>query len=566
MATAVDLLHALPEPAALTDAAGLVAANAAFRALEPAPDLSAAPEGWSAAPAAGGLTLWRRAAAATRLKAREQFLATMSHEIRTPLNGVLGMAGLLAGTRLDAAQRTYLRALTESGEHLLGLVNDILDYAKLDAGKVELEPARIEVEPLLQGVCELLSPRAQAKGVEIAWAVEAGLPAVRCDEGRLRQILFNLAGNAVKFTASGGVLLTAEAVPAGPGSVTLRLSVTDTGPGIAAEAQARVFEEFEHAQPGDGVRYGGAGLGLAIVRRLAEALGGTVTLESAPGRGSTFTFEAVLEADGPSAEAAPDLSGRQVAVVSPSAIVREAAVRQLAACGARAVALQAADDPRGDGAEVLLIDHAARGAARLAGRPKGSTALVLLAPEERDRIERYRAAGYAGYLIKPLRRASLAARVLAAVDGAQLAMGAHAGPDDERVAAPACEGLRVLLAEDNPVNAMLAVSLLRREGCSVDKAADGHEALQALAGAPYDLVLMDMRMPGLDGLETTRRYRARGGRAPVVALTANAFEEDRRACLEAGMNDFLSKPLDPAALRATVARWTRPEAQARLAS
>jgi signal transduction histidine kinase/CheY-like chemotaxis protein len=567
MATALDILEALPGPAALSGPEG-VAGNAAFRALDPTPSLTdGAPEGWSGTPLPDGNVLWRARlprAADTQLRARERFLATMSHEIRTPLNGVLGMAGLLAGTRLDAAQSSYLDALTESGEHLLSLVNDILDYAKLDAGKLELETSSVQLEPLLQGVCELLSPRAHAKGIEIAWASDAGLPCIRADEGRLRQILFNLAGNAVKFTAGGGVLLTAEAEPVQAGRVALRLAVTDTGPGVAAEAQARVFEEFAHAVPGDGVRYGGAGLGLAIVRRLAEAMGGAVTLDSAPGRGSTFELSASFDVAQPVAPDHP-LAGRTVAIVSPSAIVREAAARQVEASGGRALRFAAVQDACDLAPEVVcLVDHAARGDAKHAARPRGRPALILLAPEDRGRLPRYRTAGYVGYLIKPLRRASLAARVLAAAGEA-----APASPPpayhDERAAPANASGVRVLLAEDNPVNALLAVALLKREGCVVDKVADGREALAALAAAPYDLVLMDVRMPVLDGLEAARLHRASGGRTPIVALTANAFEEDRRACLDAGMDDFLTKPLDAAALRAAVARWTAAPTPVRLA-
>jgi signal transduction histidine kinase len=263
MASAFDLLEALPGPAALSGPEG-VAGNAAFRALDPTPSLTdGAPEGWSGTPLPDGNVLWRARlprAADTQLRARERFLATMSHEIRTPLNGVLGMAGLLAGTRLDAAQSSYLDALTESGEHLLSLVNDILDYAKLDAGKLELETSSVQLEPLLQGVCELLSPRAHAKGIEIAWASglrHAGDPRRR---GPPAADPLQPRRQRGEVHRNGGVLLTAEATPADHGRTELRLSVADTGPGVPTEAQSRIFEEFAHATPGDGVRYGGAGL------------------------------------------------------------------------------------------------------------------------------------------------------------------------------------------------------------------------------------------------------------------------------------------------------------------
>jgi CheY-like chemotaxis protein len=484
-------------------------------------------------------------------------LAALSHEFRTPLNGVLGMARLLASTRLTAEQRAYVAALNESGGHLLGLVNDVLDYAKLGAAGMELSPAAVDVEDVLRSVCELMSPRAHEKGLEIGWAAEAGLEPILADEGRLKQILLNFAGNAVKFAETGGVLLLAER--AGPGR--LRFTVSDTGPGVAEAARRRIFEAFTHADPEHGSRLGGAGLGLAIASRIAEAMGGAVGVAGAVGRGADFWFEAPFESAG---EAKPDraLAGRSVAVVSASAVLREAAGRQIEACGGRAIKVETLDKAlaRTTPADVILVDQAlVKGRARLKP-PADRAAVVLLKPEERGRIARYRAAGFAGYLIKPLRRASLAARVLAA-EGAQAS---HPHVDDERIApaaealAAAAPGARVLLAEDNPINAMLARTLLIREGCSVEHVADGAAALQALADRDYDLVLMDVRMPRLSGMETTKALRARGVRTPVVALTANAFEDDRRACLAAGMDDFLVKPLSPEALRRALVLWTGP--------
>ena len=486
-------------------------------------------------------------------------LAALSHEFRTPLNGVLGMARLLESTRLTAEQRAYVAALNESGGHLLGLVNDVLDYAKLGAAGMELNPAAVDVEDLLRSVSELMSPRAHEKGLEIGWAAEAGMAPILADEGRLKQILLNFAGNAVKFVETGGVLLLAER--AGPGR--LRFTVSDTGPGVAEGARGRIFEAFTHADPEHGSRLGGAGLGLAIASRIAEAMGGEVGVSGAVGRGADFWFEApfavVGKALGESKADAP-LAGRRVAIVSPSAILREAAGRQIEACGARAIKVERIDEALAQTSptDVLLIDQAlVKGRARLRP-PPGRAAVVLLKPEERGRIARYRAAGFAGYLIKPLRRASLAARVLAAED----VRAAQPPIEDERIAplaqphAPAAPGARVLLAEDNPINAMLARTLLTREGCSVEHVTDGEAALEALARGDYDLVLMDVRMPRLSGMEATRALRARGVETPVVALTANAFEDDRRACLAAGMDDFLVKPLSPEALRRALLLWT----------
>ena len=472
-----------------------------------------------------------------------EHLAALSHEFRTPLNGVLGMARLLEGTGLTDEQRTYVAALRESGEHLLGLVNDVLDFAKLGAGKVELVPAAFEVEDLLRGVCELLAPRAQEKGLEIAWAAPADLGRAVADEGRLRQVLLNFAGNAIKFTPTGGVLVRAEA--AGP--TRLRLTVEDTGPGVAAADREKIFEAFSQADPlHDGVQLGGAGLGLAIVRTLARTMGGDAGVGSAPEGGAAFWIE--VEAPLTPATADASLAGRRVAVASANPITREAARRQLEACGAEVFAAPGLADLPAQ-AEALLIDHALAGAAPPDARP----ALVLLNPEERGRVAGHRAAGYAGYLIKPLRRASVAERVLAALgqDAPRPAT------EDERVAPAAAPGARVLLVEDNPINALLARTLLAREGCKVDQATGGDEALAALAVGAYDLILMDMRMPGMSGLEATRRLRAQGIVTPVVALTANTFEDDRHACLDAGMDDFLVKPLSADALRGALARLSR---------
>jgi CheY-like chemotaxis protein/anti-sigma regulatory factor (Ser/Thr protein kinase) len=479
--------------------------------------------------------------------AADQF-AALSHEFRTPLNGVLGMARLLEGTRLTAEQRSYVAALRESGEHLLGLVNDVLDFAKLGETGVELRPGTVDVEALLRSVCELLSPRTREKGLEIAWAAPAGLSRIRADEGRLRQILLNFAANAVKFTEAGGVLVTV----ARRGGV-LRFRVEDTGPGVAEAARESIFEAFAQADPAHAA-LGGVGLGLAIARRLAAAMDGSVGVESADGGGAAFWFEARFETvAGPAQPSA--LAGLTVGVASPSAIVREAARRQILACGGRAAAAPDAESllaATGPG-DVVLLDHRLASGRRAMRPPSDRRAIVLLAPEERSRIARYRELGFAGYLIKPLRRASLAERVLAA-HGA--AANHQNGAEDERVAHAAAPGARVLLVEDNPINAMLARTLLAREGCAVDHARGGEEAVAAVRVGRYDLILMDMRMPGVSGVEATGRLRAAGVATPVVALTANAFEDDRHACLDAGMDDFLVKPLSPDALRAILTRWT----------
>ncbi|WP_293906577.1 response regulator [Phenylobacterium sp.] len=487
-----------------------------------------------------------------RARISAEQLASLSHEFRTPLNGVLGMARLLEGTRLTAEQKTYVAALHDSGQHLLTLVNDVLDFAKLGAGGVELHPAAMEVESLLRAVCELLSPRAREKGLEIAWAAPAQPVFVLADEGRLRQILLNFAGNAVKFTETGGVLIAAE-VPA-PGR--LRITVEDTGPGVSSSDRDRIFEAFAQADAAH-ADLGGAGLGLAIARRLARAMGGEVGVDSAKGGGACFWFEAAIAAL-PGTATVPSLEGQTVGVASPNPVVRDAARRQIEACGGIAKVASALPEAiaRTRPGDVILVDASLAGGGGSLRPPLQRPAIILLAPDERAAIARYRRAGFTGYLIKPLRRASVAERVLIAAGA--VATAAPPPREDERIAAAAAPGARILLVEDNPINALLARALLSREGCEVEHAVGGEEALAACEVGQYDLILMDMRMPGLSGEATARRLRAVRVETPIVALTANAFEDDRRACLAAGMDDFLVKPLSPDALRGMLTRWTQP--------
>jgi CheY-like chemotaxis protein len=490
----------------------------------------------------------------------------MSHEMRTPLNGVIGMLGLLTRTRLDGAQRAYAEAAQASAEHLLGLVNDLLDYARLEAGKLEFDTAPVDLETLVRGVAELLSPKAHDKGLEIVWSVAPDATDIMADEGRLRQVLFNLAGNAVKFTDAGAVRIAVERAGGTAARPILAFIVDDTGPGVPPEARARIFEEFGHVDASDATRFGGAGLGLAVVRRLATAMGGTVTVADrpaqggpggCPGGGSRFRFEAAFDA-APAVKRLQSLKGVAVAVRTPDAFVRGAARDQITASGGR-VSTTAA---------VSLIDHAGAVPGGLVEVPTTGRGVVLLKPSERDLIARYRAAGFHGYLIKPLRRASLAERVLAAAgrpDAVAPGPGRGVAPDDDRVTPVRFAGTRVLLAEDNPVGALLARTLLRREGCVVETAATGEEAVAALKRARYDMVFMDMRMPGMDGPAAARAIRAGGDQTPILALTANAFAEDRKLCLEAGMDDHLVKPLEPERLRAALARWTNRELRAKVA-
>jgi CheY-like chemotaxis protein len=479
-------------------------------------------------------------------------LASLSHEFRTPLNGVLGLARLLESTPLTGEQRSYVDALRESGEHLLGLVNQLLDFARLGASTVEIQTGDVSLENLLRGVCELTAPRATEKGLEIGWWIAPGLGRIRGDEGRLRQILLNYVANAIKFTGEGGVLVSA--VAAGPGRI--RLSVGDTGPGVAEAERERIFEPFVQTDPRvDSVNLGGAGLGLAIVRSLATAMEGRAGVDPAPGGGAEFWLE--LPAARAGGIPGRTLSHRRIAVVSSNPVVAEAAIRQIASRGGEGVAAGSlADLP--EHADFLLVDHTLRPT----GPPDDRPAIILLSPEDRGLIDDYRARGFAGYLIKPLRPASLAQRVVAAARGRS-----RTGRLDDRIAPAAAPGLRVLLVEDHAINALLATAMLNREGCVVDPAAGGRDALAAVVVGAYDLILMDMRMPGMTGPETAQEMRNQGVKTPIVALTANTFEDDRQICLASGMDDFLVKPLTPDALRRILSRvargWNEPTGRRR---
>lgn len=490
-----------------------------------------------------------------------RWLATMSHEMRTPLNGILGMTGLLLDTALEPNQRAYAESVRESGVALLALINDLLDFAKIEAGRLELDAAPFSPYALVQSIAELLSPRAADKGIEIAAYVDNKIPAkLFGDEARLRQVLINLAGNAVKFTNDGGVSIEAHLIEQAD-KASIRIDVRDTGIGIPEPLQASIFQEFSQAKSEHRADTEGTGLGLAIARKIVRAMNGDIMLKSAVGRGSIFSFEIALDYED-SARATPTPINAPVIVATKSPVLARSLKLQLTAAGATAVSC--ADDIddvltaiNKNPSAVLLCDIylAGEGDGRLADAAARS--FVLLSPLARSHITELRSAGFDGYFIKPIRQSSLYEQL------AHIAPEPVTKPSDPpqvELATPEKTpvGFRVLLAEDNQINAVLATTILKRAGHHVDLAKDGREAVEAVRRQSYDVVLMDMHMPEVDGIEAARQIRGLDediARIPIVALTANAMAADRQKCIAAGMDDFISKPFEPADLTRMLAKW-----------
>jgi PAS domain S-box-containing protein len=514
---------------------------------------------------------------ATRMKS--DFLANMSHEIRTPMNAIIGMAHLALRTELDARQRDYVTKIRLAGQHLLGVINDILDFSKIESGRLTVESVDFELEKVLAGVSDFISEKAAAKGLELLTDIDPRLPNdLRGDPLRLGQILINYTSNAVKFTEAGSVVIRVRVAESDEHTVLVRFEVEDTGIGLTPEQIGRLFQSFSQADTSTTRKYGGTGLGLAISKRLAQLMGGEVGVASTPGAGSTFHFTARLargQARGRSYLPAPDLRGRRVLVADDNPLAQKIMSEMLrsmtfrveaASSGEQAIAAVADADGTGDPFAIVFLDWQMPGldgietARRLTAMPLAAPphCILVTAYGREDVFHEADAAGFDGVLIKPVSPSLIFDAALKAL-GAAAAVEAPARPPvrSEPPELDRLPGARVLLVEDNELNQQVATELLAAVGIQVDVAENGEKGLHRLQHGSYDLVLMDVQMPVMDGLDCAKRIRELPAFAdlPILAMTANAMAGDRERSLAAGMNDHVTKPIEPDELFAALQRW-----------